>query len=71
MGHGFLKSTPFKRQRMKVITRDESSRRTILSEGGNDRAQPHIGPGRVPAQPRVRRGRICAQPRVELGRDHL
>jgi hypothetical protein len=70
MGHGFLKSTPFKRQRMKVITRDESSRRTILSEGGDDRAQPYIGPGRVPAQPRVRRERVCAQPHVELGRDH-
>ena len=69
MGHGFSKSTTFKRQRMKVITRDRSSRRTILSEGGDDRAQPCIGPGRVPAQPFVGDGRVHAQPRVGPGRD--
>jgi hypothetical protein len=69
MGHGFSKSTTFKRQRMKVITRDRSSRRTILSEGGDDRAQPCIGPGRVLAQPFVGDGRVHAQPRVGPGRD--
>jgi hypothetical protein len=69
MGHGFSTSTPFKRQRMKVITRDKSSRRTILSEGGDDRAQPRIGPEPVPTQPSMGDGRVHAQPRVGPVRD--
>jgi len=51
MGHGFLKSTPFKRQRMKVITRDESSRRTILSGGGMTAPNPILGLGASPPNP--------------------